>query len=179
MLKNEEFMYEGENYKVINPRKGLREEIVEKIEQFTDEEGNLNIDDANFKLYLLQLLVVSEDEDYNFLTKSLEDVEEIEKDPSFEYEQILYFIGSILSDLIIMTYRAKILELKQAHIQVLQNQTSEMIENITGDLNLMVRTDKRINDEKRINEIRAEQGFDKLDEPVGKTSKIKNIFKKK
>lgn len=178
MLKNEEFMYEGENYKVINPNKGLKEEINEKIEAFTDEEGNLNVDDASFKLYLLQVLVLSEDEDYNFLIKSIEDIEEIEKDPSFEYEQILYFVGSIISDLIILTYRAKILELKQAHIQLLQNQTSEMIENITSDLNLMVRTDKRINDEKRVNEIRAKQGFDKVEQPVGKISKIKNIFKK-
>lgn len=184
MLKKLDYIYEGEDFKIINPNKNLQVELMEKMQEYTNEEGNLDIDDGNFKLYLLQTLVESENDEYQFISLTKEDIEDIEKNPSLEYEGILYFIGSVISDIIITTYRTKIIEIKQAHIQLLQSQLINMIDGLNGDMNMVVQTDKRIKDEKRVSELRKEKGLDKLEQKansvleVKKENKIKKLFSK-
>ena len=91
MLKRQKYIYECNEFRILNPDKGLREEIRGQMGIYLNDDGDLDLEDANFKLFLLQTLVESDDENYQFLGMTTEDIEEIEKDPSFEYETILYF----------------------------------------------------------------------------------------
>lgn len=157
MLKNTEFLYEGENFKIINPNRGLKVELNEKIQEYTDKDGNLDLENEDLKLYLLQTLISSDEDDFQFIDKTIEDIRDIEENPSIEYEGILYFIGSIVSDLIISNYRTKILELKQIQIDLLKHETLNVLDNINSDINIM---------------------DDKTPEKEEKVSKIKKIFSK-
>lgn len=179
MLKNEEFIYESDDFNIIYPNSDLRKVIIKEMESYTDKDGNLDLDNSKFKLYLFQTLVSSNDLEYQFNAMEIKDLEDIEKNPSLEFEMIEYFIGSIISDLIISTYRSKILELKQTQIQMLQNESLKMVEDITNDLMSLAKNEKRIEDEKRINEIRKEKGLDKIEEELNNPKKRKWFNKNK
>lgn len=156
MLKNEQYVYETDEYKIINPSQGLQNEILNELNKYTDDKGNLDIENKTLLLYLLQLLIESEDEDYQFYKYNEESYQELENNPPQEYKTIVYFLGSIISDIIINTYRTKILEVKQTHIELLQQQTVKMVDEFNADLQTSVRNEKRIKDEKRVSEMRKD-----------------------
>ena len=88
MLKKEKYIYECEEFKIINPDRELTQEIVQEMGKFVKEDGEIDIENDDFKLYLLQTLVDTENEDYLFLGMTLDDIKDIEENPSFEYETI-------------------------------------------------------------------------------------------
>lgn len=156
MLKNEKYVYETNEYKIINPNEGLQNDILNKLNEYIDEKGNVNLENKELLLYLLQLLIESNEEDYQFNQYTKEILEELENNPPQEYRTILYFLGNIISDIIINTYRTKILEVKQSHIELLQQQTINRVNEFNADLQMSVRNDKRIKDEKRVSEMRKD-----------------------
>lgn len=156
MLKNEKYVYETNEYKIINPNEGLQNDILNKLNEYIDEKGNVNLENKELLLYLLQLLIESNEEDYQFNQYNKEILEELEINPPQEYRTILYFLGNIISDIIINTYRTKILEVKQSHIELLQQQTIQRVDEFNADLQMSVRNNKRIKDEKRVSEMRKD-----------------------
>ena len=156
MLKNEQYIYETNDYKIINPSEGLQDEILNELNEYMDDKGNVDIENKTLLLYLLQSLIESDNGDYQFYQYDKESFQELEDNPPQEYKTIVYFLGSIMSDIIINTYRTKILEVKQTHIELLQQQTVKMVDEFNADLQMSVRNDKRIKDEKRVSEIRKD-----------------------
>lgn len=164
MLKNKEFIYECNEFKIIYPDKLLRNEIIEKIKTFIDDEGNLNVDNEELKMYLLITLVVSEDEDYQFISMNLDDIREIEENPSFEYETILFYLGNVISDLVISIYRQEIMKIRQTEIELLQSESLQAVEDLVKDINLLAKIDKRVDNERNVTNIRHERGLIDLQE---------------
>ena len=156
MLKNKEYIYEADEYKIINPSEGLQQEILNELNKYIDKEGNLDLENQELLFYLLKLLIESENEYYQFIQYSKDDLKELEENPPQEYKTILYFLGNVISDIIINTYRAKILEVKQTHIELLQQQAIKRVDEFNADLQMSTRNDKRINDEKRVAEMRKD-----------------------
>lgn len=156
MLKNKEYMYEADDYKIINPNEGLQQEILNELNKYMDDKGSVDIENEELLLYLLKLLVESENDDYQFYQYDKENLKELENNPSQEFKTILYFIGNIVSDVIINTYRAKILEVKQTHIELLQQQAVKRVDEFNADLQMATRNDKRIKDEKRVSEMKQD-----------------------
>lgn len=159
MLKNKEFIYECNEFKIIYPDKLLRNEIIEKIKTFVDDEGNLNIDNEELKMYLLITLVVSDDEDYQFISMNLDDIKDIEENPSFEYETILFYLGNVISDLVISIYRQEIMKVRQTEIELLQSESLQAVEDLVKDVNLLAKIDKRVDNERNVTNIRHERGL--------------------
>lgn len=156
MLKNEQYIYETNDYKIINPNEGLQNEILNKLNNYIDENGDIDIENKALLLYLLELLIETENEDYQFYKYNEENLKSLEENPPQDYKTILYFLGNIISDVIINTYREKILEVKQAHIELLQQETLQRVNEFNSDLQLATRNEKRIKDEKRISEMRKD-----------------------
>lgn len=156
MLKNKEYVYEADEYKIINPSEGLQQEILNELNKYIDKEGNLDLENQELLFYLLKLLIESNEEDYQFIQYSKDDLKELEANPPQEYKTILYFLGNIISDIIINTYRAKILEVKETHIKLLQQDTVKRVDEFNADLQMSARTDKRIKDEKRVAKARED-----------------------
>ncbi|BCZ47590.1 hypothetical protein psyc5s11_36570 [Clostridium gelidum] len=156
MLKNKEYMYEADDYKIINPSEGLQQEILNELNKYMDDKGNLDIENQELLFYLLNLLIESKNEDYQFIQYSKDDLKELEENPPQEYKTILYFLGNVISDVIINTYRAKIIEVKETHIKLLQQETVKRVDEFNADLQMSARNDKRIKDEKRVAEMRKD-----------------------
>lgn len=162
MFKRQKYIYECNEFRILNPDKGLREEIRGQMGIYLNDDGDLDLEDANFKLFLLQTLVESDDENYQFLGMTTEDIEEIEKDPSFEYETILYFIGNIMSDMLISEYRANIMELRQSQIQLLQNESLKVLEELAEDVNMLTKKEQRAKAEREVIEKREVMNLDEV-----------------
>lgn len=156
MLKKTNYLYEAEEYKIINPSQGIEQEILEQLNKYTDDKGNVDIENVELLLYLLKLLVESENEDYQFYKYTKENIKELEENPPEEYKTILYFLGNIISNVVINTYRAKILEVKQAHIELLQQEAEKRVNEFNSDLQTSAKNDKRISDERRISDMRKD-----------------------
>lgn len=156
MLKKSNYIYEAEEYKIINPTQGMEKEILEELNKYTDDKGNVDIENVDLLLYLLKLLVESENEDYQFYKYTKENIKELEENTPDEFKTILYFLGNIISNVVINTYRAKILEVKQAHIELLQHEAEKRVSEFNTDLQTSAKNDKRISDERRISEMRKD-----------------------
>lgn len=156
MLKKEKYIYKTDEYKIIDPNQGLEDEILEELNKYMDDKGNVDIENSNLLLFLLKLLIESENEDYQFYQYDKESFQILEDNPPQEYKTILYFIGYIVSDAIINKCRTTILEVKQTHIELLQQQALVRVNEFNADLQMSVRNDKRITDEKRVSEMRKE-----------------------
>ncbi len=156
MLKKINYLYEADEYKIINPSQGMEQEILEQLNKYTDDKGNVDIENIELLLYLLKLLVESENEDYQFYKYTKENIKELEENPPEEYKTILYFLGNIISNVVINTYRAKILEVKQAHIELLQQEAEKRVNEFNSDLQTSAKNDKRISDERRISDMRKD-----------------------
>lgn len=162
MLKREKYIYENEEFKIINPDKGLREEITKEMSKYVSEDGEINIENDNFKLYLLQTLVDTENKEYQFVGMTQKDIDDIEENPSFEYETILFFIGNILSDIIIETYRKNILELRQTQIELLQNESLKVMEELAKDVSMLTKKEEKVRQERNVTQIRNERNLDEI-----------------
>lgn len=159
MLKNKEFIYECNEFKIICPDRLLREEMIVEIKKFINDEGELNIDDEKLKLYLLTTLVISDNEDYQFISMSIEDIRTIEENPSFDYETIIYYIGNVMSDIIVSMYRQEIMKVRQTQIELLQSESLQAVEDLVKDVNLLAKIDKRVSNERNVTTIRHERGL--------------------
>ena len=166
MLKKEKYIYECEEFKIINPDRELTQEIVQEMGKFVKEDGEIDIENDDFKLYLLQTLVDTENEDYLFLGMTLDDIKEIEENPSFEYETILFFLGNIISDIIIGDYRRNIMELRQSQIQLLQSESLKVLEELAEDVNMLTKKEQRVKAEREVTKKREAMTLDKVEKRV-------------
>ena len=147
MLKNEQYIYECDNYKIVNPNEGLQNEILDELKKYTDDKDVVDIENSELLLYLLKRLIESENEDYQFYQYNKESFQELEDNPPQEYKTIVYFLGSIMSDIIIEAYRIKILEIKKAHISLLQQQTVQEVVKLEASLRVITNEDRIIKEE--------------------------------
>ena len=166
MLKKEKYIYECEEFKIINPDRELTQEIVQEMGKFVKEDGEIDIENDDFKLYLLQTLVDTENEDYLFLGMTLDDIKEIEENPSFEYETILFFLGNIISDIIIGDYRRNIMELRQSQIQLLQSESLKVLEELAEDVNMLTKKEQRVKAEREVTKKREAMTLDEVEKRV-------------
>ena len=166
MLKKEKYIYECEKFKIINPDRELTQEIVQEMGKFVKEDGEIDIENADFKLYLLQTLVDTENEDYLFLGMTLDDIKEIEENPSFEYETILFFLGNIISDIIIGDYRRNILELRQTQVELLQSESLKVMEELAEDVSMLTKKEEKAKQERNVTKIRDERNLDEMRQKV-------------
>ena len=166
MLKKEKYIYECEEFKIINPDRELTQEIVQEMGKFVKEDGEIDIENDDFKLYLLQTLVDTENADYLFLGMTLDDIKEIEENPSFEYETILFFLGNIISDIIIGDYRRNILELRQTQIELLQSESLKVMEELAEDVSMLTKKEEKVKQERNVTKIRDERNLDEMRQKV-------------
>lgn len=148
MLKRQDYVYENEFYKIINPTRDIIENIYKKIDEYTDENNELNINDVEFVLYLLQELVVSENEDYQFDLYNVDNIKEISENPPSEYKNIIYYIGNIVSDIIIEKFQLSILQIKQSHIDLLKSEIINRTAEFKKDVEFVERNKRRIDAER-------------------------------
>ena len=166
MKKKEKYIYECEEFKIINPDRELTQEIVQEMGKFVKEDGEIDIENDDFKLYLLQTLVDTENEDYLFLGMTLDDIKDIEENPSFEYETILFFLGNIISDIIIGDYRRNILELRQTQIELLQSESLKVMEELAEDVSMLTKKEEKVKQERNVTKIRDERNLDEMRQKV-------------
>ena len=134
--------------------------------KFVKEDGEIDIENDDFKLYLLQTLVDTENEDYLFLGMTLDDIKEIEENPSFEYETILFFLGNIISDIIIGDYRRNILELRQTQVELLQSESLKVMEELAEDVSMLTKKEEKVKQERNVTKIRDERNLDEMRQKV-------------
>lgn len=160
MLKRKEYVYETNNYRIINPDKDLEKKIKEEIIKHQKESGEVDFDNDEFNFYLFKTLVDYINVDFDFNKYSLIEFNDILNDASQEIETIAFYIGCLVSDIIINDLRQKQLEIKMANIELLKNTTLDSLTSFKSDLRHLEQNKKRIEDEKRINEIRRQRGLD-------------------
>lgn len=117
MLRVKEFIYECEDYKIKNPDKETRDKISNEIEKYGGVEAD--IDNPKFILYLFEMLVVSENIDYQFDKYSLSNFAELLEDERAprEFSEMIFYISGIVSNIILDTMRAKLMQLKNLEIE--------------------------------------------------------------
>lgn len=175
MLKKQDYIYESDLYKIVNPNQILINEIYKKLEEHTDENGEIDINNVEVILYLLQELIDSENVDYQFDTYSIDDIISISENPPSEYKNIIYYIGNIVSDIIIEKMQTAILEVKKSHIELLKSELITRTNQFKEDIAFVERNNKRIKDERRVSSQAKEY------KPIEKGSfigKVKNKIKK-
>lgn len=132
MIKRKEYVYECENYKIINPSEDLMQEIYKKMTQEFMIGSEVDYDDIKFNHYLFKTLVLSDNIDFQFDKYSLSSFEYVLNNPTDELEEIAYHIGDLLSDIQLKFLRAYRLEAKRAMVQLLQAQVLQDV-NILND----------------------------------------------
>lgn len=160
MLKKEDYIYETNNYKIINPNKKIEEKIRTQMINYQKEDGQIDFDNEEFNFYLFKELIEFVNEEFNFKQYSISEFNNILNSPSQDIETIAFYIGNIISDIIISDLRRQQLEIKMANIELLQSTTINSLNSFKSDIRQAEQNSKRIADEKRINKIRHEKGFD-------------------
>lgn len=179
MLKKEKYVYECDEFKIINPNKELKQEIIQEMNNLEKKDGKINIEKEDFKLYLLQTLIDTDNEDYLFTGMTLDDIKDIEENPSFEYETILFFLGNIISDIVIEVYRKNILELRQTQIELLQNESLKVMEELEEDISMLAKKEEKVKQERNVTKRREERKLDKMKQKAeDEVSKIELLEKK-
>ena len=64
-MKRNEFYYENRDYKILEPNKNLKEEILIKLINISKNKNNDNNFNAELTLWLCQKVAVSDDNKYN------------------------------------------------------------------------------------------------------------------
>jgi hypothetical protein len=135
MLKRKEYIYETNDYKIINPNKELADKINNQLTmKYQNKDGIIDFDNEEFNFYLFKLLIEYINKEFDFKKYSYEEFNDVLSNPSQEIETIAYYIGSIVSDIIINDLRKKQLEIKMANIELLQNIAVNSLESFKLDI---------------------------------------------
>ena len=182
-MKRNEFYYENRDYKILEPNKNLKEEILVKLINISKNKNNDNNFNAELTLWLCQKLVVSDNNKYNFNNYTLNDFIGILIDTPIEIENIINLVCDISSKIQINFMLQQKLKLRQQYIETLSLQMNEEVEMIQKEFFKDVKFEKQVEDIKRINDLNKNGLNDKrkeverLDKLVQKESKKK--FKRK
>lgn len=186
-MLSKDFYYDGGIYKIIEPSKELKEEILVKMINYSKNKDN-NVDisfDSNFLLFLCQKLVISENEDYQFDKYSLDDFVKLLIDTPIELETIINTVVDIVTKIQINFMIQQKLKLRQQYIETLSLQMNEEVENIQKEFFKDVKFEKKVKDIRRINDLNKNGLEDKrkeverLDKLVQGKNNKKKFFNKK
>lgn len=130
MLKRKKYVYECEDYKIINPSQDKISEIIETITKEYVNNNQIDYDNSKLNHYLFKELVMSDKIDYQFDKYSLSSFEYLMDNPTKEFKDIAYYLGDLLSDIMIEFYRIQSLEIKRAIMQLSQA-------SVVQDLNIL------------------------------------------
>lgn len=133
MLKIKEFIYECEDYKIKNPDKETKANIYNELQKY----GGIDADFDNPKLvlYLFRTLVVSDNIDFQFDKYSLSNFTELLEDERTprEFNEIMFYVGNIISDVILDTMRAYSMQIKNLRLETNQAQMLNEINKIENE----------------------------------------------
>lgn len=184
-MERNKFYYDGNEYKILEPNKELKEEILVKLINLSKEKKNKNSFDAELTLWLLQKLVVSDNEQYNFNNCNLDEFISLLVDSSIDLEFIINMIYDISSKIQMNFMLQQKLNLRNEYIKTLILQINEEVENIQKEFFKDVKFEKQVEDIKRINDLNRNGLNDKrkeverLNKIVQKSSKKKLFGKNK
>ena len=83
-----------------------------------------------------------------------------------KYETILFFLGNIISDIIIGDYRRNILELRQTQIELLQSESLKVMEELAEDVSMLTKKEEKVKQERNVTKIRDERNLDEMRQKV-------------